>query len=229
MSRKTRIKSLSVGRSLSSSGTVNIRIKHSLSKQHLRGARFFAKQALAVAEAGRPMSEDLTGELRAYVIAAVMSAVSGLEAFVNELYIEVRDGEPKTMGKFEDRSISLMVQLWDDIERLPILEKYQRALLLSGLPPFERGRPPFQEADSLVKLRDNLIHYRPEWNDSQGRHETLERRLQDRFSLNPTSEGELWFPHQCLSAGCAAWAGRVAAEFMRDFCTRLGIPQRFPD
>jgi hypothetical protein len=209
-------------------GVLTVRIKHSLSKQHMRGARLLAAKALEIESRGRPIPDAVLVEHRAYVTGSIMSAVAALEASVNELYLEVRDAEPRTTDALDERGSELMVGLWAETERLPILEKYQRALLFCGRPSFQRGQSPFQETDSVVKLRDNLVHYKPEWNDEEGRHESLMLRLKDKCPLNPIAEGELWFPHQCLSAGCASWSTQVAADFLSDFCARLGVPSRVP-
>jgi hypothetical protein len=209
-------------------GIVTVRIKHSLSKQHVRGARLLAAKASEIESRGLPIPETVLVEHRACVMGSIMSAVAALEASINELFLEVRDAEPRTTDTLDERGSGLMVALWAETERLPILEKYQRALLFCGRPSFARGQAPFQDADSLVKLRDNLVHYKPEWNDEEGRHQSMMLRLKDKFPLNPTAEGDLWFPHQCLSAGCASWATQVAAAFLNDFCVRLGVPSRVP-
>ena len=78
---------------------------------------------------------------------------------------------------------------------------------------------------ALGKIRNALIHYRPEWDNEQKEHKKLKERLSGRFALNKHGAG-LWFPHQCLGAGCAAWATNQAESFMTDFCQRLGIPNR---
>jgi len=88
---------------------------------------------------------------------------------------------------------------------------------------------PFQEVEGLVKLRDALVHYKPEWSDvTKAAHPKLEARLK-KFPLNPAPSGGFiqWFPHLCLSAGCAEWATRAITTFVTAFCTRLGIDERF--
>jgi hypothetical protein len=94
---------------------------------------------------------------------------------------------------------------------------------------FEKGSEPFQGADGLVKMRNVLIHYRPEWDNELNEHKRVQDRVQGRFPLNPLADpGVLWFPDQCLGAGCADWAIKQAAEFVTEFCQRLGIPGRVP-
>jgi hypothetical protein len=40
-------------------GVVKVRIKHSLSKQHMRGSRLLAAKALEIESRGRPIPETL--------------------------------------------------------------------------------------------------------------------------------------------------------------------------
>jgi hypothetical protein len=70
-------------------------------------------------------------------------------------------------------------------ERVPVLGKYQSALRLAGVEPFDDGRAPFQDVESLVKLRDALVHYKPEWHNVESQpHHKREARLRGKFPLN---------------------------------------------
>jgi len=123
----------------------------------------------------------------------------------------------------------LFVEVWEvaDGERFPILKKYQVALALSGRRPLDRGAGTYQDAESLVKLRDCLVHHKPEWDDEGGKHQNLENRLHGKFTLSPyAAEGSLWFPHVCLGAGCAEWAVGAARRFSDEVCAGLGISKR---
>src|SRR5262249_45431182 len=93
--------------------------------------------------------------------------------------------------------------------------------------PFKPGEDPYQSANNVIKLRDALVHYKPEWDDESGQHQNLENRLRAKFALNPYAPtGSLWFPHQCLGAGCANWAVAKTRSFSDEFCVRLAIPRR---
>jgi hypothetical protein len=86
---------------------------------------------------------------------------------------------------------------------------------------------PYQDGESLIKLRDALMHSKPEWNDEKGNHQKLEQRLSGKFPLNPYFDPQsLWFPHQCVGAGCAQWSVRSASVFSDEFCKRSEIAQR---
>jgi hypothetical protein len=171
--------------------------------------------------------DDKEGEHRAYVIGAVFASVAALEASINELYHEAINGEPKTADGFECGT-QVIKSEWVKMERRsPILAKYERALRLAGQPSFE-GETTWQDAADLILLRNTLVHYKAEWHDERGAHHRLQQRLDGKFILNVRPPGfNLWFPHQCLSAGCAEWATRTVQAFMAAFCKRIGIANRF--
>lgn len=205
------------------------RMKHSFSRQHLKAATYFANRADEIESATVASSDDeRLAQHRAYVTEAVISAVAALESSINELYLEAQDQNPHTLKGLDSKTVSLLAEFGSEIERNPILHKYQIALLIIGAGKFDKGSPPYQETHSLIKLRDALVHYRPEWDDELDIHESIQKRLQGRFPENRLAQpGNLWFPHKCLGSGCAQWALNTATVFMREFCRRAQIPERF--
>jgi hypothetical protein len=157
----------------------------------------------------------------------VVSTVAFLEASINEFYLEAQDKDKNSLAGLDERVLSLLAAFWEQVERGPILHKYQIALLVAGAEQFEKGKQPYQDADHLVKLRDALVHYKPQWDDELGPHRNLEERLRNKFPLNTLAQsGSLWFPHQCFGAGCADWAIGAAVSLMNEFCERLKLPLR---
>jgi len=123
----------------------------------------------------------------------------------------------------------ILAEFWKIVERnSPILNKYEIALVACGVQAFEKGQDPFQSVDSLIEIRNALIHYRPEPSDDLRAHKKIEERVKSRFQLNPLAgTGSLWFPHRCLGSGCASWAILKVERFMTEFCQKLSIPSRF--
>jgi hypothetical protein len=211
----------------SSGFSVTAGVKHNFSKQHFAAARFFASEARAVEAASTAPDELVKTKHRAHVTAAILSSVAFLEASINELYLSARDRDSTVLPTFDTALFQRFGLFWEQVETFPILKKYQLALLLAGKDPLDRGASPYQDGESLVKLRDCLIHYKPEWDDETRQHQKLENRLKKRFDLNPyAAKGSLWFPHQCLGAGCAEWAVATTRAFSDEFCAQLAIPRR---
>ena len=200
----------------------------SLYGHHLYAARHMADLACEIEKEHAGTSDrEIIRRHRAYVIAAVLSATAFLEASINELYLEVQDHIANGSPENRRRVLAVPAHFWSDNARPPILHKYQLALVVADAEPFDEGRSPFRDADGLVALRDSLVHGRPEWRDSHGRRQNLERRLRAKFPHNALArEDDPEFPDQLLGAGCAMWAVRIAEKFSDDFCHRMAIPAR---
>ena len=163
---------------------------------------------------------------RSYVTGAIFSAVGFLEASINELYIEfhTRSSEQSPLPR---RVLAVLERFWSHVEHAPLLHRYQVLLTVADAERFDERRAPFLDSDSLVKLRDALVHCGPERPESRRRARTLEQRLHDVVPTNPLAPADApWFPDICLSAGCAEWAVRTADAFSQEFCRRLSLPVR---
>jgi hypothetical protein len=117
-----------------------------------------------------------------------------------------------------------MRRLWkgpDNIERISVLTKYQVALTAAGKPLMEPGTLPYQDAAFLVKLRDRLMHYKPQWQGDDP-HE-LEKKLRNKFLVNQLVPSGPWYPNQCLGAGCAQWARDTAIDLVNTWWESMGI------
>lgn len=151
-------------------------------------------------------------------------------AAANRTGVRAKDNNINALVGLSDSSISALAAIWDrtELESGKILEKYQPGLSVSEKQVFDKGALPYQDIDNLIKLRNALVHYRPEWDDEAKAHRKLQSRLRSKFPLNPfVQESSLWFPHQCLGAGCAQWAVNASKELMFEFCSRMGIRNRF--
>ncbi|MEO8194281.1 MAG: hypothetical protein ABI681_10560 [Gemmatimonadales bacterium] len=198
-----------------------------LSRHHIISAHHFAESAEAIEDSD---SDDIPQEekwrYRAYVTASVLSAAAFLQASINELYLELQklseSGQPQLR-----RELAELVRVWPQIVRAPVLQKYQHALSVADADQYNETRMPYVDADSLVRLRDALLSYQAEWDDSRGKHQTLEKRLAKKFPPSPlVSSQRPWFPDRCLGAGCAKWAVQTVQVFTNDFYQRMALPGR---
>ena len=124
-----------------------------------------AAKSKAVTYPAVQFSGTTSGEHRAYVTAAIVFSVAFLEASINEFYLEARDSNQKTLEGLSDAEIAVIAELWDTVEQHTVLGKYQVALAACRKQRFDKGAEPFQRTDALVKIRNALIHFRPEWSD----------------------------------------------------------------
>lgn len=199
-----------------------------LYRQHLLAARQFAANARVLEQRGPDRVTPVgTDRHRAYVSAAILASVAFLEASINELYFDLQELDPADGGQPLNRLLARLPDVWPAAERAPILHRYQLALALADAERFDPSRPPYADAESLIQLRDALLHQQPDHDDGHARRRRLERRLRQRFAPNALARpGSPWFPHLCLGAGCADWAVQTAEAFSDAFCQRMSIPAR---
>ncbi len=199
--------------------TVSVRIN--FARQHLLGAARFARQAWQVeqANAAQPLGPFFE-ELTHLATAALTLSVASLEAFANELFA---DGTQR----FPSFSTEILDAVWALAEERPFMEKYDLALTLHGVAPFDKGLAVYQNVNALVHLRNALSHFKPEWDDAQVKHKKLSARLQYKFVPSPfLAAHEPLFPKGCMSHGCAEWAVKSVADFLTDFQLRLKMEEK---
>ncbi len=171
---RARSLSANLGGKLEFSGELAMRVKHSFSRQHFFATEFFSEEASRIEGLGPDLSEAERSNHRAYVTGVVFSAVAALESSINELYLEAKDKNKTALAGLTDADFSVLESDWESIESQPTLEKYQEALGTLGRTQFDRGNNPFQDADSLIYLRNALVHYKPEWDDETKIHAKID-------------------------------------------------------
>jgi hypothetical protein len=199
-----------------------------LYRHHIFSAHHFAERAWKVeAKRASEVSHQERGRHRANVVASVFAASAFLEASINELYRELQNLGQSADRRLPPRELALLSRVWPEVQGSPILHKYQVALSIADADSYDESKPPFVDADSLIRLRDALLSRSSEWKDKRGRPQTLEKRLRPKFPPNDLAPADApWFPDLCLGAGCAKWAVAAAQSFSDDFCHRMGIPTR---
>lgn len=213
------------GKEVVSAMGATARLKTHFGLQHLLAAALFARKALEIESSHNEIvnSGEPYFSHRAYVTGAILSSVASLEATINELFIDATHGDPNTFGGADPQFAPLLAESWrHDVERRPCLWKYQFAVELAEKQTFARGNTPYQEVDGLIRVRDALVHYKPEWNTDQKEHKKIEARLKSRFKPNPfTIPSDAFFPKKCLGHGCAEWAVQSSLTFMNEFFHRV--------
>lgn len=218
--------------------SITIAFRHYLSISHLSAAALFARQCQGIeSSAGAtPIDSQDRRQHNAYAVSSVIVSAAFLEATINELFSDCADAH-STDRIAALQAKGLMGRLWEKgIPRTasyPILEKYEIALELNGIPAIDPGANPYQDVKLLVELRNALIHYEPETIISHNVHEApklhkFEKRFAGKFDINPlTGLGNPFYPDKLLGSGCARWAVKAAVTFTDDFFQKLGVPATY--
>ncbi|MEO6561796.1 MAG: hypothetical protein ABIN99_01950 [Nitrosospira sp.] len=178
----------------------------------------------------RALSEDDEDYdlIASYCVALITTAVSYMECRINEFWLGVLNDGIDSQGltahqKKQFKEMATRVDWkWENI-----LDKYQLALKILGLPVFDKGRHPFQAADSLVLLRNEVVHNVP-WGIELlegkriSKQSKLEARLQRLIGKCPYEGLKIYFPENCLHQDCAEWASTTSQEFVDKFLLRAG-------
>lgn len=154
----------------------------------------------------------LLDEIRWNVTAAVIMSVAALEANLNELQDDV--------GMKEDDLKSMVCKSFKG--------RHDFTLEHLNKPELDWSKAPAQNVTLLIKLRNELVHPRPEWGNQQNKHKKLGKNLRDKFELSRFHGNDApIFPTRVMSHGCASWAVNSAYEFGEEVSLRLRDGPKF--
>jgi len=202
--------------------SIQARIISSLSITHFLSAASFSRNvgSLEFENAGKEFG-DFFEEIQSFSIAAIFCLVAALEAYANELFVLYKE------SVFPDLRDDVVAKLWELFEKKPLIDKYELALFLAKKPTLLKGARPLQDIEALIKLRNGLVHYRPEWSDEQVEHRKIS------IALNGKAVGSLFyppdaplFPRAWSSHGTVLWALESAIEFVEKFEYQMSIPSK---
>lgn len=201
--------------------SASVSVKSNFSGPHLSSAALFSGK---VGDIEDQHKDDEFGsffeEIRSYSMACVISSVASLEAYANEIFIDHKEYFPE----IEER---IVVKFWELYEQKSILDKYSFALFIKDKEEFTKGESPYQDIYALIKLRNALVHFKPEWDDQQNIHKTVSSKLSGRFE--PTKfmgPHEPLFPKRWSSSGCTKWAVRSVVDFVTVFDEMAGFDSK---
>ena len=199
------------------SATVKTRMNYAV--PHLLSAAIFSRRLGEIeAEHSGQDFGPFWDEILAHATATVFLAVAGLESYANELFIDMSQNFPGVRQE-------LLEKLWSDYEGKRILEKFDLALLLRGASTRPTGVESFQSVDALVRLRNALMHFKPEWEPA--RHKRLSSELRSFFKPSEflASDPGL-FPRAWASHKCTVWAVNSVLSFIEHFEDCAGLSHK---
>lgn len=143
--------------------------------------------------------------------------VACLECYANELYFE---GSilSATLNPTATNAVAAL------IDKESILKKYDVALAIRSDKQLPYDAAVVQNVDALIRLRNAVVHFRPEWFAETGAHDRLSRRLEHKFSPSRFLSGEPLFPRAWASGSFSVWALKTAVEFLDYFCPEANVP-----
>jgi hypothetical protein len=199
-------------------------IRVNLALAHLRAALTHARDCEKLeSEHTWPATQEILDRHFACASGAIVGATCGLEAALNEFHQDAIDGSDASLG-LAAAARSQIVDLWDTVDRAPLLRKFSWILSLANAPPLSAGVLPYQSAASVIALRDALVHYKPEWYHDLERSKRLEDRLRGQFPLNRLcADGMAFVPYRACGHGSGVWACRSVVHYLTEFYEKLAL------
>lgn len=214
-----------------------IALRTFFSLQHIKAASYFANCAHSIEQEADKVEGPHTNMTahNASVTAAILSSSAFLEATINELFAEAESGSSVfvTLG---EQTCKMLDSLWKDgdVERMPILKKFQLMLVAANKEKIDEGGAIYQNVKTLISLRNGLMHYKASWFDTGSENmlragALVRSDLSKKMSHSFKSLSHTKFPQsqKWMSADCAIWSVQSALHFADTFFNVLGIPATY--
>ena len=219
----------------------SIRFRDCFSVRYIQSAALLCRLGYRIEkdyrDSGR-ISEE--GRLRheVFILNSILSSVAFLESTINELYADAADDAYFFSDEKNEDLLRTIGEKWrneKNFDRAPLVDKYQKILMIADKSVFDDDNPVFSNIRTLIDIRNFLMHYRREWivvqkgrisTDIKESHgEKLEKMLRDKFPGNPLAQKNCpFFPDSCFGHGCAEWAVRNCLAFTDEFFRKLELP-----
>jgi hypothetical protein len=210
------------------STTFSADTRYTFTGQFLEAATLFARRArLIEGIVDDNLTEELRCEHRGVVSAAVMQCAAALETEAGEICTYGPGSYLGSNGTIHSAQ-QFLAPLADIVDNQDTLSRFELILHLLQQTPLDRGREPHQSAALVVRLRNEITHYKSNWGQDMGSSK-LFASLKSLGHKPPPfiSPNTNFFPHQCLSADCTAWAVKSTVAFLDAVYDKLGVASRF--
>jgi hypothetical protein len=214
----------------------SIGLRTILSRRHIQCALICAKESSKIEDHYRKentweMNAPFHQEEQAYACGAIISSIAYLESLINEFFNDchynidhIKPLGPKTIQFLDTQNKKGFKCKRKDRKQSKIFCKYQTAYSIIKNKGIDTEQGLCQNLFDLIRLRNELVHYTPEFQFEEGDPYSL-NHLQGRFSENifMINTGNPFFPWKCLGSGCAKWAVETSIDFTDFFFNDIGF------
>lgn len=217
--------------------SAKLSVYHSFSGTLLRTSEYFTELSFKIESENKnkKVSEEVKANNKSYVTGAIISSVAFLESTISGLFWSAAKSPTGIAKELNENLRKRMAKIYNDFfnnyKNMSTLDKYQYLLMLNGQNLFDRGMNPFQDVSLVIKLRNVVVHFEPELMDAEENKQKLEKLLNGKFEQCPfySEPSFLFFPHRCLSHGCAKWVVISCIHFVNDFYKRIGVDKKYEE
>ncbi|MEX0771040.1 MAG: hypothetical protein WD035_09925 [Balneolaceae bacterium] len=200
---------------------------------HLLAAVMFAKKCDELEKRHKDDSKVDTvirSEHRSYAISTIILTVAFLEATINDFFAGISNTLKNYETIADERILDEIKTLWNNkgIERQNMLYKYEQAFSILQITSFDKSKEPCQDVILLIDLRDELVHFKPEWilfgNQFGANEHKMAQRLRGKFNPNTLLPDSMpFYPDRCLGSSCTRWAIKSSVAFTDFFYQEIGL------
>lgn len=206
----------------------NADVRYTFTGQFLEASTFFVRRLRQI-EAQTSWTEAEQVEHRGLVVAVVMQCAAALETESHEIAVHGPGAHLGSNGTDMEaqRFLHPISEIVDDQSTL---DRFDLMLHLLGKSPIDHGQEPYQSASLVVRLRNEIVHYKSRWGAEMKSTKLYKALLACGHKPPPfMPEGVNYFPLRCLNADLAAWCVTGTVAFLDLVYSRLGTPSRFRD
>ncbi len=212
-----------------------ISLKTYFSIQHVQAAAYFSRRTTRIE---RRKSPDLDNALRVasrgYVATTLFTAVAFLEALANELYADAEMPDGGHLKSLDPNFRRLIAEIGsvESVEKSPVMSKFDLMLRAANREPLDKGSSPSQDVATMIRLRNELVHYKAAWFDvgTEGyvrpgslMDSKLSQQISGKFKFRTGSTGGLE-ADSWMGCGCTQWAVTSTVSYADAVFQRLGVP-----
>lgn len=208
--------------------TASAQVRYTFTLQFIESAASFVRKAGAIEDGYvGGISDQQWADHRGFVSTAIMQCAAALETEAHEI-CTYGPGSHLGSGHTDEEAKKFLNPLADVVDAQETLSRYRLILHVLKKQGLEPGHDPYQSAALVVRLRNEITHYKSHWDDKMARSSLLRSLEALRHKPPPfTVSGHTFFPHRCLSAQCGAWAVKSTIAFLDKVYEQLGVPSRF--
>lgn len=197
---------------------------------HLNAISYMSQQstlleteALTVVKKPKYIDAEELSDSASSAMGTIICAYAMLEAQINHFVDWSHNSIDSKCNFFSEAQLTCVRKATavPGFERIETLKKYQEILRIADLAEFDADREPYQSVDLLRRLRNFLVHLKP--NNSKSfvdEAAKIRRGLESRKIEFHMSRSRMP-PDAFLSAQCASWAYTTAVQFVESFIRRI--------
>jgi hypothetical protein len=152
---------LHISETVAVSDVVNSTSRYTFTGQFLEASAIFVRRLQAI-EAQTDWSESTMPEHRGLVVAVVMQSAAALETESHEICVHGPGAHLGSNG-IDEEARALLAPIAKIVDDQPTVDRFNLILHLLRRPPFPKGAEPYQSAALLIRLRNEIVHYKSAW------------------------------------------------------------------